>query len=472
MTNKSLKRMLELMGNRNPIKENFSLSSIELQKKAPNGKIYGIVRENKKYFIKESVDGVNYDYINGVANKTKNQYSSYDDAVKRLNIMFEDFNRTYGIVENNDMLSSDVITEKKFVLKSKKKKTEPAVEEPATEEPTTEEPATEEPATEEPATEEGGDEFDFGGEEGTEEGTEEGGEEGAEEEGGDEFDFGGEEEETEEETTEEGGDEFDFGGEEEETEEETTEEDDEDLDLEEDPIKDIQRMTGKLGQKIRDTEDLSSDTMKWVAKSVIAALDLENMDDTDKKDIIRAIKKRKNEGSDEELDFMDRNVDEDNPNIAEPGETIYVNRGENKYRLLVDDEESDYMAKYTKYGSKVKGKGLEMHDIDNIKSTLVRKLGGDRRFKVMGNEIEGSFGTVEINRDGYQLYVSNMVDYDEIPVEIKEKAMQDLSKPIVYSFTEVSDLANDIRELENLVSGQEDYMEYMDYEPETAEPDT
>ena len=37
-------------------------------------------------------------------------------------------------------------------------------------------------------------------------------------------------------------------------------------------------MTGKLGQKIRDTEDLSSDIMKWVAKSVLSALDLDQMD--------------------------------------------------------------------------------------------------------------------------------------------------------------------------------------------------
>jgi len=45
--------------------------------------------------------------------------------------------------------------------------------------------------------------------------------------------------------------------------------------------------------------------MKWVAKSVLSALDLEQMDSEDKKDIIRTIKKKKEEGSDEEFDFMD-----------------------------------------------------------------------------------------------------------------------------------------------------------------------
>jgi uncharacterized protein YfkK (UPF0435 family) len=307
MTNKSLKRMIDLMGIKKPINEQTSNSTVELRKKSPNGKIYGIVRENRKYFIKESTDGINYEYIGGLGNKTKNQYQSYEEASRRLNIMFEDFNRSYGIQENNNMLSPDAITEKRFVLKSKKKKSTPAPEEEfgfGDDSGETEDEGTEE-------------EFDFGGEEDTEEGTEEGTEE--------EFDFGGEED-TEEEDTEEGEEgteegeegteegeegteeELDFGGEEDMEEEDTEEfdEDDEDYDLEDDPIKDIQRMTGKLGQKIRDTEDLSSDTMKWVAKSVISALDLENMDSNDKRDIIRSIKKGKNKSSDEESDFMGR----------------------------------------------------------------------------------------------------------------------------------------------------------------------
>jgi len=172
MTNKDLKRMIDLMGIRKPINEQTSNSAVELQKKSPNGKVYGIVRENRKYFIKESTDGVNYEYIGGLGNKTKNQYQSYEEAVKRLNIMFEDFNRTYGVQENNDILSSDIITEKKFVLKSKKKKSTPA---PAEKESFGE--------TEETETEEGGEDFDFGG-----------GEETDTEEGGEDFDFGTEEE--------------------------------------------------------------------------------------------------------------------------------------------------------------------------------------------------------------------------------------------------------------------------------------
>ena len=291
ITNKQLQRMIQLMGNKKPINENVSLSSVELIKKSPKGGFYGIVKENKKYYIKESNNGTDFNFIGGVGNMSKNQYPSYEEAVKRLNLMLEDTN----------VLTPDIIEEKKFVIKTKKKKkSEKPVEDTESEEATDFDFGGDEEETEE-----GGDDFDFGGDE---EETEEGGEDEDTEEGGDDFDFGGDEEETEEET-EEGGEDFDFGGEDEDTEEGgeeiTDDESDEDLDLDsDDHIKSIQRLTGKLGQKLRDTEDLSSDTMKWVTKSIISALDLDQMDGEDKKDIIRAIKKKDEEGSDEEMDFM------------------------------------------------------------------------------------------------------------------------------------------------------------------------
>ena len=149
ITNKDLQRMISLMGNKKPITENKIHSSLELIKKSPNGKYYGVVRETKKYYIKESNDGSNFDFIGGVANKIKNQFESYEQAVRKLNLMLED----------TDVLTPDIIQEKKFVIKTKKKKSvEPKAEE----------------------TPEGGDDFSFGSEE-----TE------SEEEGGEDFEFGG-----------------------------------------------------------------------------------------------------------------------------------------------------------------------------------------------------------------------------------------------------------------------------------------
>jgi hypothetical protein len=334
VTNKRIEEMKKLMG----IKENTHINdqiikeSVEISKVAPNGKHYAIVRENKKYFIKESNDGVKYDFIGGLGNKTKNQFDSFENATKRLNIIFDSLNEHYGIKENTNILTDDRLNEdKKYVLKKKKKKEEKLDFDFDTE-------------------------FGFGDESGEEETTDT----------KDSFDFG--DESGEEETTDTK-DSFDFGdesGEEtvelEKTDDETMDSDDESFDDEsddtdeEDPIKTIQRLTGKLGQKLRDTDDLSSETMKWVAKSVISALDVEDMSSGDKKDIIRSIKKKSVEGSDDDVDFMDDrtqrlsdleisklpyseklkylgidNFNEDNPNIGGDEEI----EGE----LLFDEEE-------------------------------------------------------------------------------------------------------------------------------------
>jgi len=277
LTNKNLQRMRELMG-KAPVNESISNSAIELVKKSPDGKAYGIVRENRKYFIKESNDGKNFDFIGGIANKPKYQYHSYEEAVRELNFMFEDLNKTFNIEKGTNILSSDIIEEKRFVIKSKKKS---------------------EPSSSD---------FDFGG--------------GEEDKSADaSFDFGdiGKDDSSEEELDfsdvskgDSSEEDLDFGDIGKGDSDEDMNIGDEDLSDEDDPIKSIQKMTGKLGQKIRDTEDLSSDTMKWVAKSIISALDLEAMDTEDKKDIIRAVKKKEDEGSDEEFDFMN---DEDATDI-------------------------------------------------------------------------------------------------------------------------------------------------------------
>ena len=306
MRKSTLNRMLELSDIKNLDRDKKNnLSNFDLVKNSVNGKTYAIVRENKKYYIKESVTKENlfesdFNYFGGLANKAKKSFNSFSDATKHLNLMFEEINNRYDVESTNILESDDVLTEKKFVLKLNKKKT------------TKPEPV-DEPSSEE--------EFDFGGEE---ESTEE-----------EEFDFGGEEESTEEE-------EFDFGGEEDggdveefETEsepeneeefdsdeEELSGEGDEDLDLEDsdDEIKDIQSTTGKLGQQLRDVEDISSDMQKWVAKSVLSALDLDTMDSEDKKDIIRTVKKKSDEptedeeveSSEEEFDFEEMEESYDN----------------------------------------------------------------------------------------------------------------------------------------------------------------
>ena len=119
----------------------------------------------------------------------------------------------------------------------------------------------------------------------------------------------------------EGGDEeFDFDAEGEESVEEFGgEETDDDLEIDdsEDEIKDIQSTTGKLGQQLRDTEDITSDMQKWVAKSVLSALDLDNMDSEDKKDIIRVVKKKSDEPAEEDVESSEEAFDFEEDSMEE-----------------------------------------------------------------------------------------------------------------------------------------------------------
>lgn len=293
MKKSTLNKMLDL-SNINSTKESNVLSSFDLVKESVNGNTYAIIRENKKYYIKETkttkdLKESDFDYIGGVANKAKNNFKSFSEAAKHLNLMFEEINNHFD-VSNVNILESDSLNEKKYVLKLDKKK------------PKKEEPKIEEPKIEEPSVE---DDFGFGGEESTEDDFDFGGEGEEEEES---FDF--EAEEGEEEPTEDESFDFDEEGEggEEPTEDESFdfeseeggESEEESFEDTEDEIKDIQSTTGKLGQQLRDIEDISSDMQKWVAKSVLSALDLDTMDSEDKKDIIKTVKTSEDNGDDSE----------------------------------------------------------------------------------------------------------------------------------------------------------------------------
>ena len=349
MKKSTLNRMLKLADIKPVIKESkMSLSNFELVKNSADGNTYAIVRENKRYHIKQAQTKENliesdFDYVGGVANKTKRSFTSFSEATRNLNLMFEEINNHYENENTNILESDEVLSEKKFVLKLGKKKKSKPVEEPATEEP-----------MEEPET----DEFDFGGEE-----------EGGEEEGGEEFDFGGEEETEEggEEETEEGGEEFDFGGEEEteeggeeESVEEFGDEEDEDLDFDdsEDEIKDIQSTTGKLGQQLRDVEDISSDMQKWVAKSVLSALDLDTMDTEDKKDIVKTIKKKSDEPAEEEVESSEEEFD------FEEMEESYDNYMDDDMDGMNEIDWENGMAEYgvSEYDSHMSEKSMEEID--------------------------------------------------------------------------------------------------------------
>ena len=98
--NQITERMKQLMGVTS-INEDKKTSVVELTKKGPDGKVYGIVRENHEYYIKVTTKQENlvvedFQYIGGLQNKKQEAYPSYAKAIKHLNLKFHSLNEAYG----------------------------------------------------------------------------------------------------------------------------------------------------------------------------------------------------------------------------------------------------------------------------------------------------------------------------------------------------------------------------------------
>jgi hypothetical protein len=81
-----LKRILELTyyNNKN---NNHKPKSTELVSESKNGGVYGIVREKDGYYVKRGLNESSLDYIGGMFMKNKNRFSSYAEALKRLELV-------------------------------------------------------------------------------------------------------------------------------------------------------------------------------------------------------------------------------------------------------------------------------------------------------------------------------------------------------------------------------------------------
>lgn len=109
------KRILELTYY-NQKSSNQKTPNAELVKEGKNG-VYGIVREKDGYYVKKGLNESSLDYIGGMFMKNKNKFSSYAEALKRLEL-----------IKGQEMLSEDVT---KYVLKTTKPTQEMPMPEPA-----------------------------------------------------------------------------------------------------------------------------------------------------------------------------------------------------------------------------------------------------------------------------------------------------------------------------------------------------
>lgn len=78
----------------------------------PDGNIYAIIREGAKYYIKSTPKGSalvteSFDYIGGFMNKKANEFSSYNQASKNLELKVRSLNEAYGINKTVEVLNPE-----------------------------------------------------------------------------------------------------------------------------------------------------------------------------------------------------------------------------------------------------------------------------------------------------------------------------------------------------------------------------
>lgn len=285
-----LDRIKDLMGKMSTLNESTSTSEVENVKKGANGVIYGIIRENHSYFIKttEKTSGTilaeDFNYIGGLQNKNIERYGSYAEALKQLNLKFDMLNESFGIKDNTNLFESDAVEVKEANASGVVVKEEPEVIEDQKKVIKVDAPA---PA---PVEDEVADEEEISMEEDP---------------------FGGEEEVSMDIDVEEEGEDDGDGY-----------------------TKKIQKLTGKIGQLLRDKDEPDAELDKYVINSIISAINWEDIPDEDVEDIIAKIEGEDEEdgeleGGEEETVDIDMDVEGGEDPFAEEG-TEELAEGEEK----------------------------------------------------------------------------------------------------------------------------------------------
>lgn len=234
-----------------------------------DGNNYQIVKEKQGYIIKKGITESVAEYIEPM--KNRKYYSSYSQALKRLNLLTKELNRLNENEEEISMFGE----QKKIVLKTPKPLGSPE-EDSVVPPPPVEPPAVPQPslppspdASAAPVPVEGGDELPSP--------------EGEEMQADVESEVSPEGEEMQADVDVEGG------------EEKVT-------------FKTIQKLTGKLTQKIRvlDSEEgMTSEDMKYVINMVLSSLELQNLSEEDKEEIVAKFEESSEDLGGDDMDGTD-----------------------------------------------------------------------------------------------------------------------------------------------------------------------
>ena len=336
-----LRRIMEIANYKNSessLKESTNDYSINLV----DGMSYHIVKEKQGYIIKRGLTESSADYIEPM--KNRKYYSSYSQALKRLNLVIKEVNVLNGNEEGTELFGE----QKKFVLKRKKAEMDlpPAPAAPV-EPPALPEPALPEaPAADMPTDDLGGEDMGMGDEMPTD----------------DVIDT-----ETEVDVEEPA-----------DSEEVVT-------------FKTIQKLTGKLTQKMRaldETEGMTSENIKYVINMVLSAVDLTELSEEDLDDIMSKLEGAEEEGADmgmEDMDMGDEEMGvEDEVEIEEPTESYSyenamseskVDRVLSKYFEVSDSEVNQSKMMYESRKNELKNNfGKNVKQIERLSETIEQEI--------------------------------------------------------------------------------------------------
>ena len=354
-----IKRMMEIARFKETTPSSINeTSKSEYSRTLSDGSNYEIVKERQGYIIKKTISESETDYIEPM--KNRKYYSSYSQALKRLNLVAGELNRLNENEEGTSMFGE----QKRYTLKTPTPAPIPAPMEAAV--PPMAPPAVPSPELPpSPIGDEGGEDvsMDIDAEMGPE---------------------GDVEMDTDVDMEMDGGDD-----------EQVT-------------FKTIQKLTGKLTQKIRtlDTEEgMTSEDIKYVINMVISSLDLKSLSEEDKDDIMDKFDEDSEDMGGDDMDGEDLTDDSEvediqtDMDIPMEGEMEETEVGEYYHSNIKDlgdfeDDEEDFKKRYKMMDEPSSDDG----DYSGMRNVMRKRYDKDMEDYGNGAIIDSIFGESKIDK--------------------------------------------------------------------------
>jgi|TARA_R110002072_G_scaffold287043_1_gene452275 hypothetical protein len=327
-------------------------------KKGADGRVYSIVLERDGYYLKSGINESELEYVSGPQNKKRDRFKSYGKALKRMNLIFKPLNEEYNEGTGMSMYDESEMDEQEKFVLN--------------------------------VPDEGGDEesvdvdmdLDMGDED-------------------EDLDMDMDDEEEDLDVDLEGGDEEEMEG----------------------FMKPIQKLTGKLGQKLRDVEEeLGSADIKYVLNSIISAVDLDNLDEDDKDDVLdRFDEDEAAYGDEEDVDVDIDMGDEDMDLDTEVGD-------EDSMDLDMDDEEvameslkervGNLLESYIETGKKTKS---SPNTAEQYLKSKIKHLQETKKLKKKYKTVEQELSCEKFLKENKSFKFKRKTDSGKIILESKNK---------------------------------------------------